>query len=316
MREFHELTIAKASKLIAERELSPVELTRCVLERIDALDPQINAFLTVTADVALEQARAAEQQIACGRYRGPLHGIPVGLKDIYYTAGIRTTGQSRVALEHVPKFDATTTEKLADAGAILLGKTATHEFAHGGPCFDLPFPPARNPWNIAHFTGGSSSGSAAGIAAGFIFGALGTDTGGSIRKPASFCGVVGLKPTYGLVSRYGVIPNSFSLDHCGPLAWTVEDCAIMLGAVAGFDPRDPGSADVPIPNYREALRGNIKGMKIGVLRHLWEEDAPVSDELDRATNEAVAVLQSLGARVETARIRPAQEYYDVKNDHR
>ncbi len=207
-----------------------MELTRSLLERIASLDPQINSFLTVTADVAMTRARLAEQEVTSGRYRGPLHGIPVGLKDIYYTAGIRTTGHSKIGLAHVPSVDATTTKKLADAGAILMGKLATHEFAHGGPCFDLPWPPARNPWNTAHFTGGSSSGSAAAIAAGFVFEALGTDTGGSIRKPASYCGVVGLKPTYGLVSRYGVIPNSFSLDHCGPLAWTVEDCAIVLRA--------------------------------------------------------------------------------------
>jgi aspartyl-tRNA(Asn)/glutamyl-tRNA(Gln) amidotransferase subunit A len=312
MRDLHELTIASASKLLAERELSPVELTRSLLERIESLDPQVNAFLTVTAERAMDDARRAEQEIGSGRYRGPLHGIPVGLKDIYYTAGTRTTAHSKVASDFVPAFDATTTKKLAESGAVLLGKTATHEFAHGGPCFDLPWPPARNPWNLAHFTGGSSSGSAAGIAAGFMFGALGTDTGGSIRKPASYCGVVGLKPTYGRVSRYGVIPNSFSLDHCGPLTWTVEDCAIMLGAIAGFDPNDPASADVPVPDYRRALGGTVKGMRIGVLRHLWEEDSPVSDELARATDDAIAVLQKLGAHVETARIARAQDYYDAK----
>ena len=312
MRDLHELTIAAAAKLIAEREISPVELTRSLLERVDALDPQIQAFLTITADRAMEDARHAEREIAAGRNRGPLHGIPVGLKDIYYTEGIRTTGHSKVAHDFVPGFDATTTRKLADAGAILMGKLATHEFAHGGPCFDLPWPPSRNPWNLAHFTGGSSSGSAAAIAAGFVFAALGTDTGGSIRKPASYCGVVGIKPTYGRVSRYGVIPNSFSLDHCGPLAWTVEDCAITLGAIAGYDPNDPASADVPVPDYRQALTGDIKGMKLGILRHLWEEDVPVSAELAQATDEAISVLEKLGARIETARIARAQEYYDAK----
>lgn len=312
MRDLHDLTIASASRLVAKREISPVELAQSLLDRIVSLDSRVNAFLTVTAELAMDQARRAEREINSGHYRGPLHGIPVGLKDIYYTAGIRTTGHSKVASEFVPLFDATTTKKLADSGAILMGKLATHEFAHGGPCFDLPWPPARNPWNIAHFTGGSSSGSAAAIAAGFVFAALGTDTGGSIRKPASYCGVVGLKPTYGLVSRYGVIPNSFSLDHCGPLAWTVEDCAIVLAAIAGYDPHDPASADVAVPDYRQALGGGIKGMKIGVLRHLWEEDVAVSAELARATDDAIAVLRELGAHVEIARIRPAQDYYDVK----
>ncbi len=312
MSDLHDLTIASASKLVAEQELSPVEFAQALLNRIASLDSQVNAFLTVTAELAMDQARRAEREIRSGHYRGPLHGIPVGLKDIYYTAGIRTTAHSKVAGEFVPSFDATTTKKLADSGAILMGKLATHEFAHGGPCFDLPWPPARNPWNIAHFTGGSSSGTAAAIAAGFVLAGLGTDTGGSIRKPASYCGVVGLKPTYGLVSRYGVIPNSFSLDHCGPLAWTVEDCALLLSAIAGYDPNDPASADVEVPDYSKALDGSIEGVKIGVLRHLWEEDVPIGVELAKATDEAVSVLRQLGARVETARIRPAQEYCDAK----
>lgn len=312
MANLHFLTIAEAANLIRSRKLSPVELAQALLARVEALDPQLNAFITVTGKLALEQARRAEKEIGSGNYRGPLHGVPFGLKDLYYTAGILTSGHSKIGLDHVPSFDATTAAKLYDAGAVLLGKLATHEFAHGGPSFDLPWPPARNPWNTAHFTGGSSSGSAAAVAAGLVPGALGTDTGGSIRTPASYCGVVGLKPTYGLVSRYGVIPNSFTLDHCGPLTWTVEDCAIMLQALAGHDARDPASAKLDVPDYRAALGKDIRGLRIGVLRHLWEEDLPASEELQQAMEEAIAVFRRLGARVETARMRPAQEYYDVK----
>lgn len=283
-----------------------------MLRRVDAFDSQLSAFITLTAERALAQARQADQEIAAGRYRGPLHGIPIGLKDLYYTKGLLTSGHSKIGIDHVPSFDATTHTRLSEAGALLMGKLATHEFAHGGPSFDLPWPPARNPWNTAHFTGGSSSGSAAAVAAGLVLGALGSDTGGSIRTPASYCGVVGLKPTYGLVSRYGVIPNSFSLDHCGPLTWDVEDCAIMLQAIAGYDPNDPASANVPVPDYRASLKGGIKGMRIGILRHLWEEDLPAGNDLSQAMEDAIGVLRGLGACVETARMRPAQHYYDVK----
>jgi aspartyl-tRNA(Asn)/glutamyl-tRNA(Gln) amidotransferase subunit A len=239
------LTIAEAAQLIERKELSPVELTTALLRRTEALDPQLNAYLLLTAERALDRARRAEQEIVAGPYRGPMHGIPFALKDIYSTAGIRTTGHSRICLDAVPSEDATTVGKLYEAGAILTGKLAIHEFAHGGPSFDLPWPPARNPWNRTHFTGGSSSGSGAAVAAGFVPGALGSDTGGSIRGPAAFCGVVGLKPTYGLVSRYGIYANSFSFDHAGPMTWTVEDCAIMLQAIAGYDPKDPASANRP-----------------------------------------------------------------------
>src|SRR6202049_2801520 len=223
--EMHYLTIADAAARIARKELSAVELTQ-------TLDPQRNAYLLVTAEQALEQARQAEQEIMAGNHRGPLHGIPFGLKDIYATAGIRTTGHSKVCIETVPSGNATTVEKLYAAGAVLTGKLATHEFAHGGPSFDLPWPPARNPWNRDHFTGGSSSGSGAAIAAGMVPAALGSDTGGSIRGPAALCGVVGLKPTYGLVSRYGVIAFASSLDQIGPITTTVADAAVLLGTIA------------------------------------------------------------------------------------
>jgi len=312
MTELHDMTIGEADKLILSRKLSPVELTKALLAQIETFETQINAFITPTFELALQQARQAEKEIGSGRHRGPLHGIPFGLKDLYYTRGILTSGHSKVGARHVPSFDATTTAKLYDAGAVLLGKLATHEFAHGGPSFDLPWPPARNPWNTAHFTGGSSSGSAAAVAAGFMPFALGTDTGGSVRTPASYCGIVGMKPTYGLVSRYGVIPNSFSLDHCGPLTRGVEDCAIVLQAIAGHDPKDPASANVGIPDYRGALRRDLKGIRIGVLRHLWEEDLPAGRDLHQAMEDSLSVLSHLGAKLETTHVKPAQDYYDAK----
>ena len=310
--DLHFLSITEASRLIAQRQLSPVALTRAFLDRIGAIDPQLNAYLLVTADRALDQARAAEAEIMAGHYRGPMHGIPFALKDIYCTQGIRTTCHSRTRADYVPDFDATTVTKLREAGAVLLGKLATHEFAHGGPSFDLPWPAARNPWNRDHFTGGSSSGSGAGVAAGLMMGSLGSDTGGSIRNPAALCGLVGLKPTYGLVSRQGVYTNSFSYDHAGPMTWTVEDCAIMLQAIAGHDPKDPASANRPLPDYRQALSGNIKGLRIGVLRHLHEQDVAIVPAAKAALEEALDVLRGLGAVLEDARIRPASDYHAVK----
>jgi aspartyl-tRNA(Asn)/glutamyl-tRNA(Gln) amidotransferase subunit A len=310
--ELHFLTIAEAAGMIERRQLSPVELTRALLDRIAAVDPQINAYLLVTAERALDQARAAEAEIMAGRYRGAMHGIPFALKDIYCTAGIRTTSHSRTRADYVTDFDATSVTKLYAAGAVLLGKLATHEFAHGGPSFDLPWPPARNPWNRAHITGGSSSGSGAGVAAGLTMGALGSDTGGSIRNPAALCGLVGLKPTYGLVSRSGVYTNSFSYDHAGPMTWTAEDCAIMLQAIAGHDAKDPASADRPLADYRAMLRGGIKGMHIGVLRAMFEHEVATPDVAKAALEAAFEVLRKLGATLEDVRIRPAQDYCDVK----
>jgi len=310
--ELHWLTIADAARLIETRRLSSVELTDALLARIEALDPQLNAFLLPTPEKAREQAKAAEREIMAGRYRGPLHGIPFGLKDIYATAGIRTTAHSKICENLVPTEDATTVSKLYQAGGVLLGKLATHEFAHGGPSFDLPWPPARNPWNRDHFTGGSSSGAGAAVAAGFVPGALGSDTGGSIRGPAALCGIVGLKPTYGLVSRAGVYANSFTFDHAGPMTWTVEDCAIMLQAIAGHDPKDPASASHPIPDYRGALTGDIRGLRIGIVRHLYEDDTTVAPEVRAALDEAYAVFRSLGATLEDVRIRPSADYYAVK----
>src|SRR5262245_25895453 len=251
--DLHDLSISELASVLAARKLSPVELVDALRHSLAQSDNHTHAFITRTFDLARRQARTPEAEIASGNYRGPLHGIPFALKDIYDTQGILTSGHSRVFLDRIPSRDATTTARLYGAGAVLLGKLATHEMAHAGPSFDLPWPPARNPWNLAHFTGGSSSGSGAAVAAGMVPLALGSDTGGSIRGPASLCGVVGLMPTFGLVSRAGVITNSYTFDHCGPLARTVEDCALALEVLAGYDPNDAGSLSRPIPRYRRAL---------------------------------------------------------------
>ncbi len=310
--DLHDLSIAELSKLIAARTLSPVDLVDALIRRVEDHDGQTHAFITRTFDLARKQAREAEAEIAAGRSRGALHGIPFGLKDIYDTKGILTSGHSRVFIDRIPKDDATATTKLYDAGAVLLGKLATHEMAHAGPSFDLPWPPARNPWNLAHFTGGSSTGSGAGVASGMMPVALGSDTGGSIRGPASLCGVVGLMPTFGLVSRAGVITNSYTFDHCGPLARTVEDCAIVLEALAGYDAKDAGSLQRPATAYRGAIGQDLKGLKIGVLRWHWEEDIPASDDVKKAMDAALDVLRRLGAELEECRVRPLGEYFDVK----
>jgi aspartyl-tRNA(Asn)/glutamyl-tRNA(Gln) amidotransferase subunit A len=309
----HFLTIAQASALVAARKLSPVELTQACLDRIAALDDQLDAFVTLTAEHALARARAAEDEIARGGWRGPLHGVPFGLKDVYETAGIRTTAHSKILIDHVPAQSATAARKLDAAGAVLLGKLATHEFASGGPSLDLPWPPARNPWDTAYFTGGSSSGAGAAVAAGFMPFALGTDTGGSIRIPSALCGLAGIKPTYGRVSRFGVIPNSYTFDHCGPLAWTVEDCAIVLQAISGHDSRDPASARRAVPDFRAALSGEVRGLRIGVPHHWWEDEPPAAAPTMAAMEAALDVFRRLGARIGTARLRTRQQYNDVRS---
>lgn len=310
--ELDYLTIADAAKRIRTRAFSPVELTQALLRRIEQLDTQIHAFNTLLPEHALTAAQAAEAEIMRGYYRGPMHGIPVAVKDVYDMAGVLTSGYSRAYLNNVPMADATAVAKLREHGAILMGKLATHELANGGPSLDLPWPPARNPWMTTHFTGGSSTGSGAAVAAGFVLGALGTDTGGSIRIPAALCGVAGLKPTYGLVSRAGVIPHSYSFDHCGPLAWTVEDCAIVLQAIVGHDQQDPASAQCAIEDYHAALNGDIRGLRIGVARHCWEEELAAPPEVCSAMNDAIAVFSTLGATIEDVRLPSLQRHYDVK----
>ena len=256
----------------------------------------------------MAEARAAEAAIMASGPKGPLHGIPIGLKDIVDTKGIPTTCQSKILADNIPDTDAACAEKLAAAGTVLIGKTTTHEFADGGPSFDLPWPPARNPWNPDHFTAGSSSGTGAGTAAGLILGGIGTDTGGSIRGPAALCGIAGIKPTYGLVSRTGVAPAAFSLDHIGPMAWTAEDCALMLQALAGHDPRDPASASRPIPDYTALLGSGIKGLKIGVIHHFHEVDHKVSEGTRRGIDAAIATLRGLGAEIREVQLSPLQDW--------
>src|ERR1700686_1443972 len=302
------LTIAEAARLIEKKELSPVELVDSRLDRIARLDGKLNSFIRVLGDEARRDARAAEAEISAGEYRGPLHGIPIGLKDIYETAGVATTGHSKVMQDHVPKADACSVKRLREAGAIVMGKLATHEFALGGPSFDLPWPPARNPWDPSRFTGGSSSGPGASVAAGLVLGGPGSDTGGSIRGPAAYCGLAGLKPTYGLISRMGILPLAFSLDHAGPMAWTAEDCAIMLQAMAEHDPADPASANRPIPDYRAATEGPVKGLRIGLIRHFYEED----NEANAATRAAIATaaqtLEGLGCTVREMTLSPLADW--------
>ena len=297
--ELHYLTIGEAGELLASGQISPVELTRAFLGRIDALDNTLECYITVLRDDAMADARQAEAEILRGDYRGPMHGIPIALKDLYDTAGVRTTASSKVMADRVPSEDATTTARLRAAGAVLLGKLAMHEFALGGPDPTNGFPLARNPWNLDHIPGGSSSGSGAGIAAGLCMGTLGSCTGGSIRGPAAFCGIAGIKATYGRVSRYGVVPLSWTLDHCGPMTWTVEDSAIMLQAIAGYDPKDPTTSQAPVPDYSASLVEDISGLRIGVPRHFFFADAPTIDkDTLAAVDDALKVMEDLGAHVE------------------
>ena len=315
-----QLSAAEAGRAIAGSSLSPVALTEAYLDRIAALDGELHSYVLVLRDEALDAAQRAEREIRDGRVRGPLHGVPIGLKDIYKTRGIRTTAGSRVYLDHVPDEDAESWVRLRDAGMILLGKQETHEFAIGGPDFTLPFPPARNPWNPAHYPAGSSSGTAAAVGAHLCAAGMGSDTGGSIRGPAAYCGLIGLKPTYGRVSRRGVFPLSYTLDHCGPLTRTVEDCALMLQALAAYDPLDPASADVPVPDYRAALADKrLDGMTIGVIRHWHERDAVAGFGPESAPSPtyvetfdaACRTLETLGARLVDIRVSPLLDFADA-----
>ncbi len=307
------LTIQESGELLRDRKLSPVELTRAFFDRIEAIDGKLHAYITLLKDEALAEARSVEADILRGRYKGPLHGIPFAVKDIYDTAGIRTTSGSRVDINRVPTEDATTVARLKGAGAILLGKLMTYEYALGGPDPTTSFPPARNPWNLDHITGGSSSGSGAAVAAGLCMGAMGSCTGGSIRGPASLCGIVGLKPTYGRVSRYGVVTLSWSQDHCGPMTWTVEDTALMLQALAGYDPKDPTTTTAPVPDYSLSLREDIKGLTIGVPRHFFFTPGPdVNPEVVSIVEKGLEALQELGANVEEVTI-PSLEYVRAAN---
>ena len=300
--------LAEAGRLIAQRKLSPVEYLDALLARIARLDPKYHAFIRTTPESARAAAREAEAEIKAGKVRGPLHGVPVGLKDIIDLAGVPTTCHSKVFADHKASADAVVTARLKAAGAVIVGKLSTHEFAIGGPSFDLPWPPAVNPWGGAHFPGGSSSGSGVALAAGMLPAALGTDTGGSVRNPASMCGIVGMKPTYGRVSRRGVFPLAFSLDHVGPMTRDVADNAILLQVLAGHDGQDSGSADVAVPDYSAEIGQSLKGLKIGHVRHFYDGDEQAHPEQIAAADAAAGVLRSLGADVREIRLAPLADY--------
>jgi aspartyl-tRNA(Asn)/glutamyl-tRNA(Gln) amidotransferase subunit A len=304
------MTIAEASRLIRSRKLSPVELTDALLARIAALDGIYHAYITVAAGAALARAKAAEAEIAAGNWRGPMHGVPYALKDIFDVAGMATTCHSKLRIDHLAAADATVVTRLREAGAVLLGKLALHEFAVGGPTRELPWPPALNPWGLELHPGGSSSGSAVAVATGLAPGTLGADTGGSVRNPATSCGVIGMKPTYGVVSRTGVFPLAFSLDHVGPLTRTVEDNAILLSAIAGHDPTDSTSSARALPDCLANLNSGVKGLRIGLIAHFYTEDAAGSPEQVAAITEAADVLRRLGADVKPARLSPLARWAD------
>ena len=287
---------------ITTKEVSPVEVVRAHLERIHAHDGRLRSFITVLADEATEAARRAEADLMAGRVQGPLHGVPIGLKDLFETAGVKTTGGSKILGESVPVRDATVVAKLKAAGAIVLGKLNMHEFAYGPEGLNAHYGTPRNPWDAtAHrIPGGSSSGSGVAVAAGLVPGALGSDTGGSIRIPAALCGITGLKPTYGRVSRAGVLPLAWSMDHAGPMTRTAADCALLLRAMAGYDPRDASTSVLPVPDYTAALTGDIKGLRIGLLRTFFLDSA--TPEVARAVDAALGALIELGARVDEVRL--------------
>jgi aspartyl-tRNA(Asn)/glutamyl-tRNA(Gln) amidotransferase subunit A len=288
-----QLDLNEISQLLRSKKISPVQLTLECLDRIQRLNGKLNAFITVTADSAMAEARAAESEIQRGHWRGPLHGVPIALKDIVDTAGVRTTAASELFKDRIPTEDAEVVRRLKAAGAVFMGKTNLHEFAYGGSSVVSYFGPARNPWDPACSTGGSSGGSAAAVAARLCYAAIGTDTGGSIRQPASYCGIVGLKPTYGRVSTSGVIPLSWSLDHVGPIARTTKDTALMLQAIAGYDRQDPASSDAPVPDYTEKISASTSSLRLGIPRaYFWEELDP---EINTALETALAVLKKLTA---------------------
>ena len=308
MTDFAWLTVAEAAELIRGKKLSPVEYTKALIARVEKHDKQYNAFLRFTPDLALEDARHAEAEIARGHWRGPLHGVPYALKDIIDYAGLPTTAHSKILKDNVVHADAPVAAKLKAAGGVFMGKLSTHEFATGGPSFDLPWPPARNPWNREHFTGGSSSGAGAATAAGFVPVAIGTDTGGSVRHPASLCGIFGIKPTYGLVSRRGVIPLAYSLDHIGPLTRTARDNALVLEIMAGHDPLDPGSVAHGGTKFTGDLDRGLKGLRIGVIRHFYTKDQPADPEMAAAIEAGIRKLADLGADVREIQTAPLGEY--------
>ncbi len=289
------LTIGEASGLIKRKEISPLEITESVLERIERLDGKLNSYITILADRALESAREAEKQIASGSYKGPLHGIPIGLKDIFVMEGAPSTCGSKMLESFFSPYDATVTAKLLESGAVIVGKNNMDEFAMGSSTETSYYGLTRNPWDLERVPGGSSGGSAAATAASLCLGSLGTDTGGSIRQPASFCGVVGMKPTYGRVSRFGMIAFASSLDQAGPLTKTVEDTAIILNAISGHDRRDSTCVNTPVPDYTLSLKDDLKGIKVGVPKEYFIEG--MDREVEEAARKAIALIEDLGGDV-------------------
>ncbi len=295
MAELYELTIAEARERLDRGEITSVELTQALLDRIVAVDNQVRAFLAIDDEGALEQARAADEQRQRGAASSPLHGIPIAIKDVISTEGLATTCGSKMLEDYNPPYDATAIVRLKDAGAVLIGKTNCDEFAMGSSTERSAYFPTHNPWDLARVPGGSSGGSAAAVAAGEAPGALGTDTGGSIRQPASLCGVTGLKPTYGRVSRYGLVAFASSLDQIGPFAWTARDCATILGAIAGPDPRDSTAAPQPVPDYTAALSGDVRGLRVGVPKEYFVEG--IEPGVERVVRAAIDVLRDSGAEI-------------------
>ena len=287
-------SLSDVAEQIRRQEISPVEVTRAVLERLERLNPRLNAFLAIFAEQALEAAKRAEQEIAAGQLRGPLHGVPLALKDIFALRGVQVTAGSKVLGTWVPEEDATVVGRLKAAGAIFVGTLNLYEFATGA-VLNPHYGPTHNPWQLDHTTGGSSTGSGAAVAAGIVYGTLGTDTGGSVRIPATLCGLVGFKPTYGRVSRHGVVPLAWSLDHVGPLTRTVRDTALLMSVIAGHDPRDATTSRQPVPDYVAALTGAVAGMRVGVPRELFFEG--LDADVQQAVEHAIQQLQALGARV-------------------
>jgi aspartyl-tRNA(Asn)/glutamyl-tRNA(Gln) amidotransferase subunit A len=283
------------SRLIKKRELSPVEVVRAHLTRIEAVEPLLNSFITLLPEQALEEAKEAEREMQSGKYRGPLHGIPIGLKDLFYVKGVRNTSGSKIFDHFIPDYDSTVALRLREAGTILLGKLNLHQFAYGPTGENPDYGNMHNPWNLERIPGGSSGGSASATASGQCTLTMGTDTGGSVRIPSALCGLVGLKPTYGRLSRYGITVLSWSLDHAGPMTRTVEDCALVMNAVAGYDPRDPSSANRSIPDFTQSLVENIKGLRLGIPKEVFED--PVDSEVENAVRNAIELLAGLGATI-------------------
>ena len=296
------LTISEAAAGLRRKKFSPVELTKACLTRIEAIDGKLHSFITLTADLALKQAREAEKELHSGVDRGPLHGIPIGLKDLIDTAGVRTTAASAIFADRIPSEDAEVVRRLKASGAVILGKLNMHEFAYGDTSAQSHYGPVRNPWNRERVAGGSSGGSAAAVSTGLCYGALGSDTGGSIRQPAAYCGIVGLKPTYGLVSTRGVVPLSWSLDHIGPMCRSVADVALLLQPIAGYDPLDTNSVAATAPDYARALRQKVSTLRLGIPRAVFYEK--LDPEIEQAVNEALQVLRRLTASTRDVELPP------------